>query len=455
MRGCISSSEVGILPIARRGVSGAGTDISIEEADVLHLRSDELARARLLALVFAVHAAAWALAVWRYPDFEPARQILAEMMSTSALVLMSLNLVLSTRWRFLERRLQGLDKLFTTHRTVGLAVVLFVLAHFAVVPRSDGLVPTKFFSLPTFFLLLAAIFAASAPRFPWRKLVPLKYNHWKLTHRFMGVFVVTAVTHSLLAETYVRQVPLLATYVYGVAALGLIAWVYRELVFPSRGPITKHKVEAFRELGGSVSEVLLSQPASEQRVAGQFGILSLAAGPSREPHPFTISSGTPGEYRFSIKSSGDFTEALRDGRVTIGSAASVEDPYGAFSYHRGRAKQLWLTGGIGITPFLSMAASLDDTVSVLLVWSVHDREEAVYDAELLQAAASHPNLEYVVHTTSDAGHLDPGTLELSSPIADYSAFICGPLQMRKDLERRLREMGIPREQIHFEEFRLR
>jgi predicted ferric reductase len=273
---------------------------------------------------------------------------------------------------------------------------------------------------------LAAIFAASAPRFPWRKLVPLKYHHWKLGHRFMGVFVATAVTHSLLAETYVSQVPLLAAYVYGVAALGLIAWVYRELVFPFRGPITEHKVEGFRELGGSVSEVLLSPPASGQRVAGQFGILSLAAGPSREPHPFTISSGPPGQYRFSIKSSGDFTDALLEGRVPIGSAASVEGPYGAFDYHRGRPKQLWLAGGIGITPFLSMAAAFDDTVSVLLVWSVRDREEAVYDAELLQAAADHPNLEYVVHTTSDTGHLDPATLELSAPASDYSAFICGP-----------------------------
>jgi predicted ferric reductase len=426
-----------------------------EEADVFHLRSDELARARLLALVFVVHAASWLLAVWAYPDLEPARQIFAEMMSTTALVLMSLNLVLAARWRFLERSLLGLDKLFATHRVVGLSIVLFLLAHVALVPRSDGVVPTKLFSLPTFLLLVGAIFAAAAPRFPWRKLVPLKYHHWKLAHRFMGLFVATAVTHSLLAETYVSQVPLLAAYVYGVAALGLIAWGYRELVFPFRTRATEHKVEGFRHLGGSVSEVLLSPPASGHRVAGQFGILSMASGPSREPHPFTISSGPPGQYRFSIKSSGDFTDALLEGRVPIGSAASVEGPYGAFNYHRGRANQLWLAGGIGITPFLSMAAAFDDTVSVLLVWSVRDREEAVYDAELLQAAADHPNLKYAVHTTSDTGHLDPATLELSAPASDYSAFICGPLQMRKDFDQKLREMGVPREEIYFEEFRFR
>jgi len=436
--------------------SGTGESVDTrEEAELFHLRSDEIARTRLLALLLAVHAAVWALAVWRYPDLRTARQIFAEMLSTSALVLMSLNLVLSTRWRFLERRLWGLDKLFVTHRTVGLSVALFVVAHFVVVPRSAGFVPTKVFSLPTFFLLLGAIFVASAPRFPWRRLVPLKYNHWKALHRFMGLLVATAVTHSLLANTYVVQVPMLAGYVYGVAALGLTAWVYRETVFPFRGPITHHRVEAFRQLGGGVSEVMLSPPASEERVAGQFGILSLAGGPTREAHPFTISSGSPGGYRFSIKSSGDFTGALRERSVPVDSAASVEGPYGAFDYHRGLPKQLWLAGGIGITPFLSMAASLDSTVSVLLVWSVRDREEAVYHDELQRAAANHSNLRFVLHATSDAGRLDPGTLELSSPGSDYSAFICGPHGMRKDFERRLREMGVLREEIYFEEFRLR
>ncbi len=66
-----------------------------------------------------------------------------------------------------------------------------------------------------------AIFIASAPRFPWRVLVPLNYQTWKLSHRFMGVLVALAVTHSLLGHTYVKTSPLLVVYVYGVAALGL------------------------------------------------------------------------------------------------------------------------------------------------------------------------------------------------------------------------------------------
>ncbi len=104
---------------------------------------------------------------------------------------------------------------------------------------------------------------------------------------------------------------------------------------------------------------------------------SFSDGPSREQHPFTISSGSHSDLRFSIKASGDFTKALLAG-VPVGSAARIEGPYGAFDYRRGRPHQLWLAGGIGITPFLSMAEDLDAETDVLLVWSVRDEREAIY-----------------------------------------------------------------------------
>ena len=45
---------------------------------------------------------------------------------------------------------------------------------------------------------------------PLATLVPLSYQTWKLSHRFMGALVALAVTHSLSAHTYVKTAPLLA-----------------------------------------------------------------------------------------------------------------------------------------------------------------------------------------------------------------------------------------------------
>lgn len=419
-----------------------------------HIARDVGPRALLLGAILVVHAGLWALALTAQPTFTPARQLIAEGCSTLAIVAMSVNLMLSTRARPLERSLQGLDKLFVTHRTIGLSVAVLVSTHFTLVLKTRGYVIAKPFGYTTIALLLTAIFMASAPRFPWRRLVPLKYQTWKFTHRFMGVIVALGVTHSLLGHPYVRTVPLLRVYVYGFAAVGLTAWLYRELLFARLGPFRDYQVGRTRVLGDNITEITLDSSASLSRVAGQFAFASFAGGPTLEQHPFTISSGAADDIRFSIRASGDFTEQLLSGMPTS-SAVRVEGPYGAFDYRRGQPHQLWLAGGIGITPFLAMAEDIGAATSVTLIWSVRTEREAIYQQELAAAATRNPNLEFRVHCTAEQGHLDVGALVLEARPEEYSAFICGPVPMRQNLVRQLKALGVPRGEVFFEEFRLR
>lgn len=403
-----------------------------------------------------MHAFVWAVALLTAGALVPGRQLVAESISTLALVLLSCNLILSTRAPILEKRLEGLDKLFVTHRLIGLTVGVLVITHLSIVPKSVGYIASKPVGYTTIAVLLTAIFIASAPRFPWRGLVPLKYQTWKSTHRFMGLVVAAAVLHSLLAPTYVRRVPLLAVYVYTIAALGLLAWSYRETVFARVGPFRRCTVQQCRRLGDDVLELTLASEAGPYiRTPGQFVFASSAAGPSKEQHPFTISSGPGAEVRFSIKASGDFTDALVSG-VPLDSGIRIEGPYGAFNFRRGRQRQVWLAGGIGITPFLAMAADLDVGREVTLIWSIRDRSEAVYSGELEALSRDASGLTVVIHPTSELGHLDlaplPGSLRAAE---DLSVFICGPLPMRREFIRQLGALGIPRSEIYFEEFRLR
>jgi len=408
-----------------------------------------------LGLILLLHTAIWAIALSLAPGSVPSQQVLAEAISTLALVLLSVNLILSTRARFLERLLEGLDKLFVTHRAIGLSVALLAIAHSLLIPKSVEFVPSRTVGVAALLLLLGAIFAASAPRFPWRRLVPLKYQTWKTMHRFIGFIVAIAVTHSMLADTYTRQVPILAGYVYGITALGLAAWLYRQLLFARTGPFHDYEVNRTRLLGDDIAEITLDSSAAPlPRSPGQFAFVSFDEGPTREQHPFTMSSGTKKGVRFSIKASGDFTDELVSG-VPEGSRVRLEGPYGAFTYTRGRAHQLWLAGGIGITPFLSMAEDLDEKTKVLLVWSVHDLQEAVYHEELVLIARDKPNLQVVLHPTSEQGHLHIATLELETEPGEYSAFLCGPLPMRRAFTRQLLELGVHRSEIYLEEFRLR
>lgn len=409
-----------------------------------------------LGTVAIVHVVMWSAAVTIYGVLVPPIQLVAEFFSSLALVLVACNLVLSTRAPVLERGLKGLDKLFVTHRTIGLTVGVLVITHYFIVPKSLGWVPSKLIGYPMIAALLVMIFVASAPRFPWAKLVPLRYQDWKLLHRLNGLFVVAIVWHSLYAPAYVHRVALLAGYVYTIAALGLLAWLYREFVFARVGPFRAFTVGATRKLGEHVLEVTLEPEAAGPfaRKAGQFAFASFAAGPSREQHPFTISSGPASDPRFSVLASGDFTDALQGG-LPAGSAVRIEGPYGAFTVDRGGPSQVWLAGGIGITPFLAMAADLGPDTRVLLVWSVRTRGEAVYDGDLAALAARKPNLEYRLHVTSESGHLALATLRPEAGIAEDSVFLCGPLPMRVEFLRQLKSLGVPRCRIFFEEFRLR
>jgi predicted ferric reductase len=411
-------------------------------------------RVLLLGLVLSLHAVAWTVSLTLWPPTVPTQQAVAETLSSLALVSLSVNLMLSTRAGFVERFLTGLDKLFVTHRTIGITIAFLVTAHFLIVPKSIGYVPSKPAGYTTLPVLLLAIFLASAPRFPWRRLVPLRYQDWKTTHRFMGVIVAMAATHSLLAHTYVKTSPLLAPYVYGIVTLGLTAYLYREFLFSHLGPFHTYEIGQSQQLG-DVTEIVLASSADRlDRTAGQFAFASFECGPTREQHPFTMSSGPRDEIRFSVKASGDFTAALEATKLP-GSAARIEGPYGAFVGSRGGTSQLWLAGGIGITPFLSMARDLDPDTRVLLVWSVHDAAEAIYREELEADARARPNLRLVVHPTTERGHLKVADLELEAAPAECSVFLCGPLPMRLEMLRQLRSAGFRRSEIYFEEFRLR
>ena len=410
----------------------------------------------LIAAIVVVHSAMWALGLLVTEATVEPQQAGAEFGATLALVLASSNLILAARIRPLERWLDGLDKLFVTHRLIGIVVALMVVVHAFGIPKSDEYTTARFGGLIVIIALVGSVLVAAAPRAPWRRLVPVRYDQWKLGHRFMGLVVFAAAAHSRLPETIVGETPLLMAYVYGFATLGLASWLYRELLFSRFGPVRTYHVEAKRHSADDVIEIQLDADSSRlKRVSGQFAAISFAEGPSAEQHPFTISSPAGEQVRFSIKASGDFTDRLL-GDVPVGSAVRVEGPWGRFDHRRGRRHQLWLAGGIGITPFLAMAGDLDASHDVTLVWSVRDAKEAqVYADEIAARVDGDARLDLHIHPTSERGHLELGSLDLDPPVTERSVFVCGPVEMRRAFVAQLEELGVPSGEIHFEEFRLR
>ncbi|MGV8084198.1 MAG: hypothetical protein AB2L09_11290 [Coriobacteriia bacterium] len=411
-----------------------------------------------LPALLAVHTALWVLAVLLAPVPPVPQQVIGEFISTFVLVVISVNFVLVTRIRWLERAFGGLDKLFASHRVNGIVAASVIILHFLVIPKTPGFALNKGIGLITIVALVAAVYVAIAPRAPWRNTVAIPYHKWKSTHRFMGLVAVGAVAHSLLAHTFVEQSPLLVAYVYGVAAVGLVSWVWRETLFSRFRPPASFTVASAQPLPNRVTEISLAPESPRDRIeraAGQFGCVVFDDGPSREQHPFTISSPPSNPVRFSIRASGDYTALLHDRPPQAGTRAWLEAPYGGFDWRAGKRQQLWLAGGIGITPFLSFLGDVDESVEATLLWSVRDAGDAVYAEEIRSACEGKPRIRFLLHDVETSGFLRISALELSGFPHDWSAFVCGPVPMRNESVRQLRELGMPRRDIHWEEFTLR
>src|SRR5690606_1895637 len=114
-------------------------------------------------------------------------------------------------------------------------------------------------------------------------------------------------------------------------------------------------VTAIKTPDRDVTEVTCHMgPAWPGHRAGQFAFVTFDR--IEGAHPFTIASADRenGTVTFLIKSLGDFTRNLSQ-KISVGQTVNIEGPYGCFNFDRRNRKshQIWIAGGIGITPFLA------------------------------------------------------------------------------------------------------
>src|SRR5690606_16778189 len=174
-----------------------------------------------------------------------------------------------------------------------------------------------------------------------------------------------------------------------------------------------YRVTAVRHPNGSTTEVTLraqKTPIPKQR-AGQFLFVRFPEDKSlNESHPFTISSAPAEEVlRLTIKASGDFTRELFS-KLTEGAHAVIEGAYGMFDYKRGGVKQIWIAGGIGVTPFLSFLRDMNEDLAhdIDFYYTVRHPEEALFLEEIKAAAARYPRLKTHIRFSATEGSLTIG-----------------------------------------------
>jgi predicted ferric reductase len=368
----------------------------------------------------------------------------------------------------------GIDLVMQYHRQIGILAVLLVLAHPLVLiawrpsyasmlnPLSGdtGGITGLFATVAMVGLVIVSL---------WRRPLRLGYEAWRVSHALLGIAALAlAQLHVTLTGVYVgaawKHVVLAA---WAAAFIGLIA--YLRLLKPLE---LRRRPWRVADVRPDVAETwsLAIEPVGHEGLAfapGQFAWLKIGGSPwSVEEHPYSFSSSAERASRleFGIKELGDFTAGI--GRVPVGTPVLVDGPHGSFSCDLQPADSfLFIAGGIGISPILSMLRTLadrGDARRMRLLYACSRWDRVAFRREL-EELESRLDLETVY--VLEVGHEDWSgpvgyvTRELVEPLleavgAGSRVFLCGPDPMMMVVERILLGCGVTHRRISMERFHL-
>src|SRR5215216_1351223 len=390
------------------------------------------------------------------------RKYAGEVIGSNNIVLMACSLFLSTRPKWAEKYFGGLDKMYITHRHTGTAAFLLIFVHVLTMPiTTTGWRLGNYLAVISFTGIVSIVLITLAPRIPFlNRLAGSDYEDWKKLKRWIGIFFILGFLHSLNVDALDAKIAITWTMMFFI--IGTVSYLYTEVFGGIFKKFLPYKVEAVKHPNNSSTEVTLRarrEPIKRQR-AGQFLFVRFPNTKDlNESHPFTISSAPMEDVlRLTIKASGDFTRELF-AKLKEGADAIIEGSYGMFNYKTGGPKQIWIAGGIGLTPFLSFVRDMDGNLrhNVDLYYTVRHPEEAVFVDELDAAAAKNPALNAPTPPSRQEGSL---TIEdilknVGGDVRGYDIYLCGPLPMMQAFEKKFLASGVPKNNIHYEEFNFR
>jgi len=408
------------------------------------------------------YALLWLLA---RPAGQPTGRYLGEVFGAEAVELLACTLVLATLLPGIERSFGGLDRVAVWHRRTAVAAVLILLPHrvlatSAADPYATGIGP-GLGDVALLGLLVLSVWALApklrAARWPGpvRRLARASYERWLTAHRLTGLFVIAAVAHGSIVDPTIRRSTLLEVAFYVVGGVGIAAYLYRELLARYVIPVYDYTVAEVRRPSATTVEASL-EPAREPLafVPGQFVALALGGVHGWERHPFSIASG-PSARRLevAVKAAGDYTSELH-GSLKPGTPAKVAGPFGGFDFRRGGREQIWIAGGIGITPFMSWIRSLDDGFDrdVDFFYSVATRADTLYADDIAAAGERHPSFRPHLVVSDEQGFLTPEQTVTADRAGDVWIYLCGSPPMTAALTKGFRRLGVPPGRIRWEDF---
>jgi predicted ferric reductase len=389
---------------------------------------------------------------------------LAGLTGTYLLLIM---LLLIARIPGIERAV-GQDRLLRWHRRLGQWPIYLLTAHAALITlgyaeqaktgfwhelwiliRSYADVLMAIVALA--LLVLAAVTSIRAAR---RRM---RYETWWTIHLYVYLALALSFSHQLAnGASFVGHPLTRAVWVaLWVATAGTV------LAFRVALPIVRSAWHGLRVVGvheetpGVVSIVCRGRHVERLAVAGGqfFQWRFLTRGMWWQAHPYSLSAMPRSPYlRVTVKATGDHSERLM--RIPVGTRVAIEGPYGAFTRHARDTNKVLLVGvGVGVTPVRALLEDMDPWVDVVVVTRASTAEDLIFREEIRRLVANRGGQLHEIVGSRRANPLDQRHLRRLVPdIADRDVYICGPDDLSDALVAAARNLGVPEDRVHREQF---
>lgn len=436
-------------------------------------------------LVILLFTAAWGVSSNFFPEvvgFFEFRFLWVQFSGALTLVLASAGVVLATRSILLDRLFGGMDKIYRIHRWIGIAVLCLGTFHWLLAKGTKWAVSWGWLERPQFgppparpigelemffrqirpdvltigefsyYLILVSIFVAMLPS--------VSYRIFRRFHLVMPFIYAALIIHGISVFNFPLWLSAAGCMLILSIIAGLLSMVYiffRHLYKPHEKPaiVTDYSYNSDCQISHLTVE--LSAPLRNYK-AGQFAFLKLNK--HDESHPFTLTNfsenGTKA-INFCIRAMGDFTASLSQ-KVAKGSTVFIEGPFGGFTFNDSLSRQIWIAGGIGITPFLARLDELSQQPSkakqsIILFFTVQ-----VADPKIIGLINKHSEMAEV------EVHLFIGNKQrlkfddVKQYCADWKAasiWYCGPATFAAEIEQELKAKDFPHKHFHKEFYHFR
>lgn len=284
----------------------------------------------------------------------------------------------------------------------------------------------------------------------------IRYRPWLYLHYLVYVLLGFVLIHALDLGTFIARYLVLKVIWWGMIVLFIYLVIIRLLVFS--GILTKKFKLIKKEMAGGDIAMLTFQTDKAINVkVGQYFYVQIHA--FGEAHPFTALEYNLGNktITFGIKSFGKYTKKMT--ALEIGKIVNIDGPYGVFTLEgQNNLPKVILAGGIGITPFIELAKQYGDE-NTLFFYSNRHIKEAVSRENLMKIVGM-KYYDFLSEGTESGeniiqGHLDKDSLEQiigKDKLNNHQYFVCGSKRYNEGIITLLKECGISKNKIFYENF---